>query len=204
MQLYNQHCMLRYRQTAKVIVKGAIFWLFTYLGLSLILKFDPPISRLFAVSSFIFVIAELLTWRLFFLKIVRCKPIATNLQEKVLFVGWGKEVEQLEKEIKTDSSLPYKIIGCIPSSQGRLNCSPPSSIPILGDYNDLTTLLDRHIADIVILADLNSNIGETIGLANLCEMKFAKFKVIPSYFQILASCLQLETIAAFPFWVFTK
>ena len=60
------------------------------------------------------------------------------------------------------------------------------------------TLLEQRCADIVILADLYMNMGEIIGLANLCEKEFAQFKIIPSYFQILASGLRLETISGVP------
>src|ERR1035437_8651055 len=41
MKLYSKFNLLRYLQTAFVIVKSAVFWLFAYLAVSLILKFDP-------------------------------------------------------------------------------------------------------------------------------------------------------------------
>ncbi len=198
LRLYNQHSFKRYLRTAKVIVQGTFFWLFAFLAVSLILKFDPPISRLFMVCSFVCVLVAMLAWRYVFFKISRWEIFAINLRQRVLFIGWGKEAEQLELEIRNDYSHPYEIIGCLPSPQGRLHIQPPPSIKVLGDYHNLATLLEQRCADIVILADLYMNMGEIIGLVNLCEMEFAQFKVIPSYFQILASGLRLETISGVP------
>ena len=198
LRLYSQHCFMRYLRTARVIVQGTVFWLFAYLAVSLILKFDPSISRLFMGSSFVCVLGAMLVWRLIFFKIARWEIFAVNLRQRVLFIGWGKEAEQLEMEIRNDHNHPYEIIGCLPSPQGRLHRQPPPGIPVLSDYHHLPVLLEQRCADIVILADLHLGMGEIIGLVNLCEMEFAQFKVIPSYFQILASGLRLETISGIP------
>jgi FlaA1/EpsC-like NDP-sugar epimerase len=85
-----------------VIVRGAVFWLFAYLAVSLILNFDPPISRLFMVSSFVCLLGAMLAWRIIFFRIIHWEFLAINLRQRVLFVGWGKEAEQLEKEIRND------------------------------------------------------------------------------------------------------
>jgi exopolysaccharide biosynthesis polyprenyl glycosylphosphotransferase len=198
LRLYDRRCLMRYFQTASVILRGAVFWLFAYLAVSLILKFDPPISRLFMVSAFVCLLGAMLAWRIILFKIIHWELLKINLRQRVLFVGWGKEAEQLEKEIRNDYRHPYEIIGCVPSPQGRLHGKLPPSVPVLGDYHDLVTLLEHRCADIVILADLYANMGEITGLVNLCEMEFAQFKVIPSYFQILASGLRLETISRVP------
>jgi exopolysaccharide biosynthesis polyprenyl glycosylphosphotransferase len=198
LRLYSRRCLMRYLQTGRVVVQGAIFWLFAYLAVSLILKFDPPISRMFMVSSFACLLGAMLAWRMILFKIIHWEVLAINLRQRVLFVGWGKEAEQLEMEIRSDARHPYEIIGCVPSPQGRLFRCPPPSVPVLGDYHNLVTLLEQRCADIVILADIYGTMGEIIGLVNLCEMEFAQFKIIPSYFQILASGLRLETISGVP------
>jgi exopolysaccharide biosynthesis polyprenyl glycosylphosphotransferase len=198
LRLYSLRCFNRYLRTVRVIVQGTISWLFAYLAVSLILKFDPPISRMFMLSSFVCVLAAMLVWRFIFFKIMQWEFFAINLRQRVLFVGWGKEAEQLEMEIRADSSHPYEIIGWVPSPQSQPHRLPPKSVPALGHYHNLATLLEQRCADIVILADLCLKMEEIVGLVNLCEMEFARFKVIPSYFQILASGLRLETISGVP------
>jgi exopolysaccharide biosynthesis polyprenyl glycosylphosphotransferase len=198
LRLYTKHRFLRFFRTAKTIVQGTVFWLFAYLAVSLILKFDPPISRLFTVSSFGCVLVTMLLWRFLLFRVSHLDFFAAQFRQRVLFVGWGKEAEQLAREIHEDRRHPYEIIGCLPSPEGRLHLPPPPGIQVLGDYQLLTSLLERRCTDIVILADLHLNMGEIIGLANRCEMEFAQFKVIPSYFQIMATGLRLETISGVP------
>jgi exopolysaccharide biosynthesis polyprenyl glycosylphosphotransferase len=189
---------MRFFRSAKVIVKGTLFWLFAFLASSLILKLYPGISRLFMVAACGSVMFLMLLWRMLLFKLVQWDFFAVNLRQRVLFVGWGKEAQALVKEILQDRHHPYEIIGCLPSAQGRLHLPPPPAIRLLGDYQLLPALLEQRAADIVILADLHQNMGEIVGLANVCEMGFAQFKIIPSYFQILASGLRLETISGVP------
>jgi exopolysaccharide biosynthesis polyprenyl glycosylphosphotransferase len=189
---------MRYLRTVRVIIQGTISWLFAYLAVSLILKFDPPISRMFMLSSFVCVLVAMLVWRFIFFEIMQLEFFANNLRQRVLFVGWGKEAERLEMEIRADSSHPYEIIGWVPSPQSQPLRLPPASVPALGAYHNLASLLEQRCADIVILADLYLKMDEIVGLVNLCEMEFARFKVIPSYFQTLATGLRLETISGVP------
>jgi exopolysaccharide biosynthesis polyprenyl glycosylphosphotransferase len=198
MGLYSQRCFMRYLRTARVVVHGTIFWLFTYLAVSLILKFDPTISRLFMLTSFVCTLSAVLAWRVILFKVMHWELFALNFRQRVLFVGWCKESEHLETEIQSDSNHPYKIVGCLSSPQGRLRRSLPPSVPHLGDHRKLGNLLEQRCADIVILADPYIGMGEIVGMANQCEMEFVQFKVIPSYFHILASGLRLETINEMP------
>jgi exopolysaccharide biosynthesis polyprenyl glycosylphosphotransferase len=59
-------------------------------------------------------------------------------------------------------------------------------------------MLRTRFIDIVILADCTASMKEIDGLATLCEKELVKFKVIPSYFQILTTGLALQTISGIP------
>ena len=197
-KLYSKYRFQRYFRTARVIVQGTVLWLFAYLATSLILEFNPPISRLFMATSFSCVLAAMLLRRWLLFQLSHAEFLAGNFRQRVLFVGWGREAAKLSDEIFGDRRHPYEIIGCLPSPEGRFHLRPPPSVPVLGDYQHLTTLLEQRYTDIVILADLYLNMGEIIGLANACEMEFAQFKVIPSYFQVMTSGLRVETISGVP------
>jgi exopolysaccharide biosynthesis polyprenyl glycosylphosphotransferase len=198
LRLYSKHRFMRFFRTAKTVLQGTVFWLFAYLAVSLILKFDPPISRLFTLSAFGCVLVAMLLWRGLLFRLSHRECFAAQLRQRVLFVGWGREADQLVQEIHEDRRHPYEIVGCLPSPQGRLHRPPSAGVRVMGDYQHLPRLLAQRCADIVILADLHANMGEIIGLANVCEMEFAQFKVIPSYFQILTCGLRLETISGVP------
>ena len=198
LHLAEWRCFLDPWRTAKAIVKGTIVWVVAFLAICMVANLGQPISRLFVLIAFICVTGTMLAWRMVFFKIMHSDFVGVDFQQRVLFVGWGKEAERLEKEMRNGNQLGYKIVGCLPSPAGQLYRQPPPTVPVLGDYQNLTTLLQQDRADVVILADLHVRMGEIIGLSNLCEMEFAEFKIIPTYFEILASGLQLEKVGGFP------
>lgn len=196
--LYQSRHLLRFRRTALLIVRSIMTWFVLYLGVSLALKFDPPISRIYAASSALACAVALIAWRGIFYAMIQSDSIAPRLRSRVLFVGWNEDTTRLCRSIFSDPSHPYEVVGCVPSAEGRLGKHAPADVPYLGDYNSLPELLRRRIADMVVVADLDPSTGEMISLANLCERHFVQFKVIPSYFQILISGLELETISGVP------
>jgi exopolysaccharide biosynthesis polyprenyl glycosylphosphotransferase len=198
LRFYSRDCFMRFFRTAKVISLGSCFWLAVYLTFSLTLESQPSIPRLAVVFSFVCVFGALLLWRSVFYNVMGSETLAAHLRQKVLFVGWGKEAEQFAHEIRRDRNHSCDIIGYLPSPQSHSTIQPPTGVPVLGDYQQLHALLEQRRPDIVILADLNLNLGEITKLSNVCEMGFAQFKVIPSYFQILASGLRLESISGVP------
>jgi len=198
LHLYSRDCFMRFFRTAKAIFLGNCFWMVVYLAFSLIFESRPSISRLGVVFSLVCVSGAMMLWRFVFYNILCWETLAANLRQKVLFVGWSPESEQLAQHIRRDRNRPCDIIGYLPSPQSLSTIQPPTGVSVLGEYEQLPALLEKHRPDMVILADLNLNLGEITKLSNMCEMEFAQFKLIPSYFQILASSLRVETISGVP------
>ena len=92
----------------------------------------------------------MLAWRLLFFKVMHLESLASNFRQRVLFVGWGKEAEQLEREIRNEQfSHPYEIIGCVPSPQGRpvravADGSVLGRLPTFGRHFGTTRRGHRH------------------------------------------------------------
>jgi exopolysaccharide biosynthesis polyprenyl glycosylphosphotransferase len=198
MRLYNARKIPRFREAALIIFKATTFWLFAFLSLNLVLKFQPTISRIYLLSSYIACLAAVLLWRWLFHRLLRCDTIAKALRQRVLFVGWTPEASRLTGLIEKDPGHPYQVVGWIPAPLSHRNFSTPPTVPELGDCTQLTTLLKRHEIDVVILADLGLVFDEIVALANICEKELVQFKIIPSYFQILVSGLKLEPISGVP------
>ena len=59
LDLYESRLLLRKYRSLALLFKGTTFWLFAYLGVSLALKFDPPISRLFVALSYLTILTAL-------------------------------------------------------------------------------------------------------------------------------------------------
>jgi exopolysaccharide biosynthesis polyprenyl glycosylphosphotransferase len=194
--VYDLQNVLRFRRVALRIFKASTFWLFAYLGISLALKFTPPISRIFVLSSYLLCLITLLSWRWIFHKLLQIEAVARNLRQRVLFVGWHTEADRLVQAIHSDRSHPYDFLGWIGGLKSTTQ--PVDDIHRVGEYSDVARILDRDQIDIVILADPDMPSNAVVELSNQCEKKFVQFKKIPSYFQILISGLHLETISGVP------
>jgi len=196
--VYQRQHILRLRRTLLLILRATLAWFAAYLGISLALKFSPSISRIYASFSAIACTGFLMSWRSLFHILVQSPSLAPRLRQRIVFVGWNEETNKLFRSISSDPSHPYEMIGCVPSAESRFAVPPPAGVKRLGDYNELPDLLKQRLTDIVVVADLDPRMGEMVALANLCERFFVQFKVIPSYFQILVSGLELDTISGVP------
>src|SRR6266699_878406 len=52
LQLYSLRKMVRFNESALIILKGMMFWMLAFLSLNLALKFQPTISRIYIFSSY--------------------------------------------------------------------------------------------------------------------------------------------------------
>jgi exopolysaccharide biosynthesis polyprenyl glycosylphosphotransferase len=121
------------------------------------------------------------------------------LKDRVMVVGWSKESDSLARQIARDPGHhPYEILGCTPSAHGKFGSQPPKEVSVLGEYARMRNLLREHRPDILILADLDPVMGELVSLAQLCMKENVQFKVIPSFFQVFVSGLNLESISGVP------
>ena len=194
--IYERNALLRFRFVALQSLKACFWWAMAFLSISLVLRFAPPISRMFVVAGGILTPAALLGWRWLLHRYLARSFVAVNLRQRVLFVGWNKEAERLAKEFTQDPVSAYQVVGCIGSKGTRLPRAPQAGI--LGQYDDLLEVLRTKAIDMVILTDVNGVKGDIVGLANTCEKEMVDFKVVPSYFQILVSGLHLETVSGVP------
>lgn len=198
LRLYVARNLLSMRRVAFVVLKGTSFWLFAYLGLSGALKFEPSISRGYVLCSFVSVLVVIAVWRLIFHCFTRAGALAEGLRQQIVFVGWNSETQRMAQALLGDATQPYRVTGCVPSPSGRYQDEPPPYIHRLGLYEKLSTLIRLHRVDVIVLADLEADMEQVVELSNFCEREMIQFKVIPSYFQILVSGLELETISDVP------
>jgi hypothetical protein len=198
LDLYQVQNLLRIRRVANQVVKGAVFWLFAYLSLSLVLRFSPPISRIYVAGSFFSVVICLLFWRLLLFRILRLGQIAEALRFNVLFVGWNSEAVRVAELLQGDPHQPYRLIGCVPAPGGRFQTPPTVAIRQWDAYEQLSGIIQSEAIDMVVLADVETSTQDIVSLSNQCERDLVQFKIIPSYFQILVSGLKLDSIAGVP------
>lgn len=194
--IYERSVLLRFRFVSLQILKASVLWAAGFISLVLVLRFEPPISRIYIGCASVLTPAALLTWRWLLHRYLRRSAVATNLRQRILFVGWNDESENLSKHFTQDPNSAYEIVGCIGSMRAGFQRRP--SVHVHGRLDELVDIIYRTGVDIVMLADVHGMKGDIIGLANTCEREMVQFKVIPSYFQILVSGLHLETVSGIP------
>ena len=194
--IYERQALLRFRFVSLQIFKAASLWVLGFLGLALIFKFQPAISRVFVGIAAVVVPGALLAWRAIFHRFLGRSSVAMSLRQRILFVGWNEEAERLTSAFDHDPGSAYEVVGCVSAIRARYQRKP--KVRVLGAFTELADLIHRESVDMVVLTDVNTVKGDIVGLANTCEREMVQFKVIPSYFQILVSGLHLETVSGIP------
>ena len=196
--IYHQNVLLRCRWVASKIAKGILVWTAGFLAITLALKLEPSISRVYVLLNGATALLLVLSWRSVFMRFLRAPGNIEALQQRTLFVGWNAEAVSLWKTLKRDQACAYEIIGWVNTGSSEDNTPADEILPCLGDLNEVEHLVVTHALDMVVVADLHGPREQMVALANLCEREMIQFKVIPSCFRVFVSGLMLETIAGTP------
>jgi exopolysaccharide biosynthesis polyprenyl glycosylphosphotransferase len=196
--IYHQSLLLRHRWVAARIAKAVLLWTACFLAITLALKLEPSISRVYVALNGATSLLLLLAWRSVFFRFLSAPGRVEALQQRTLFVGWNEAAVAMWKTLKRDQACAYDVVGWVKTSQDEEPLSTPHAFPCMGDLDDVEHLVATHAVDMVVVADLHGHREQIVDLANLCEREMIDFKVIPSGFRIFTSGLRLETIAGTP------
>ncbi len=192
LNLYEERLLLRKYQSLALIIKGTTLWLGGYLALALVIKFDPPISRLFVPIGYVCVLALMFLWRSAFYAVLIRPGLRERVRQQVAVLGWNEEARGLAAELQSQSAHPYHFRGIV-TLEGE--STPPM---VLGNVADLPEILARNDLDVLIAARTDLPREQLLRVVQACEHAYVEWKVIPSSFQILLSGLRLQTIGRLP------
>jgi len=197
--LYDEKLLLRRYQALAIIIKGTVLWLLAYLGISLVLKFSPPISRLFVVVAFLGVVLFEYLWRSAFYATICRGTLLERVQQRVAVLGWSDNAAHLVQAIASATAHPYQIVGLVGEEPGR-RPDPRADLPalVLGHFGELDPILRAHHIDIVIAAHLDFPAERMRELVRTCERNYVELKVVPTVFQVFVSGLRMQTIGNVP------
>jgi hypothetical protein len=197
--LYDEKLLLRRYQALAIIIKGTVLWLLAYLGVSLVLKFSPPISRLFVVVAFLGVVLLEYLWRSAFYSTICRGTLLERVQQRVAVLGWNDNAARLVQAIAGAHAHPYQIVGLVGEEPGR-RPDPRADLPalVLGHFGELEMLLRTHHIDILIAAHLDLPAERMQTLVRACERNYVELKVVPTVFQVFVSGLRMQTIGNVP------
>ncbi len=189
---------LAIRRTFQVIGKSCVIWFAVFLGLTLTLKLEPAISRIYCALAAGCALGGLALWRWVLYCIMRREPIASTLRQKVVFVGWNSECERSVSRFSEGRAHRYAVAGMILPEKIDGELELPESLPVLGTSGEARRIIRDSGADIVMAVDSALDREAMLELAETCGKEFVDFKLVPSCFQVLLSGLQFESIHGMP------
>lgn len=196
--LYDPRLLLRRVHSLALIIKGMTFWLGAYLGLSLVIKFDPPISRLLALVGFATTLLFLYAWRNTFYLILTRTRLLERVKRRVLILGCEPRALEFAIEVADSTVHPFQIAGFVlmPGDDPARSGVPPSRI--IGTFDSIDSALERHQVDIVVASTLDIPRDVLTRAIEACERRYVEWKIIPSAFDLFLSNLQLESHGGIP------
>jgi exopolysaccharide biosynthesis polyprenyl glycosylphosphotransferase len=192
--LYDPRLLLRRIFGMSLVMKALAFWLVAYLCVSLVLKFEPAISRLFVLVAFgtTFVITYL--WRSVFYLIITRPGLVERLKQRVAIVGTDQTARSFAAEIAPQRTHSLSIVGFVENAEAPAD----DRTGVLGTFDELERVLREHEIDLVIVSNLGLSSESFTRLVENCERNYTDWKVIPSAFDLFVSNLQLETYGGTP------
>ena len=197
-QMYDGNWLIHKQSTLKQVMGACLLWGAGFLGFSLFFKFQPPLSRVYAALATVSAMSGLYAWRRLLYAYLRQGAVARKLRQRILMVGWTPYAQRLKDIIGRDPLHPYEVVCCVPAPDRNFEQAPPESIQRASSYDEIGRLVETLAPDIVLVADVNLTPKHWEALASLCEKELVQFKVVPSYFTILVSGLNLGTISGIP------
>lgn len=195
LNLYEERLLLRKYQGLSLVIKATTIWVAAYLGLALVVKFDPPISRLFVPIAYVCVLALMFLWRSAFYSLLVRPRWRERIRQQIAVLGWSEEAAALVAELAAQPAHPYQFRGVV-TLPGE--AAPPPPVVTLGSLDTLPETLSTHHIDILIAARTDLPREQLLRVVESCERAYVEWKVIPNSFQILLSGLRLQTIGRLP------
>ncbi len=194
--LYDPRLLLRRVYSLGLIMKALAFWLVAYLGVSLVLKFEPPISRLFVLVAFGTTLVITYAWRNLFYLVASRPPLVARVKQRVAVLGDSPRTRSFLAEIGRARAHPFEAVGMIGTPGASTAASPAPAV--LGGWDGLESILLTHEIDIVVVGGLELPHEAMTRLVEICERTYTDWKIIPSSFELFVSNLQLETHGGVP------
>jgi exopolysaccharide biosynthesis polyprenyl glycosylphosphotransferase len=192
--LYDGRMLLRKQHSLNLLARGTLFWVLVYLAFSLVIKFDPPISRLFVVVAGIVTLLLLWIWREIFYRIVTSDALLPQLQRRVALLGWNPAAQSLVHEVQKSRGHPYAIVGSIDDGTHP----PMNPLRGLGAIDELGTILREEQIDVLIAAHLDIPPDKLRAITAVCERAYVEWKIVPAAFPIFLTGLRLQTVGSVP------
>lgn len=204
--LYEWPTMLSRARTVATLLKVAMLWSFSVVGVALMLEVTPSISRFFMVLSTGLLFALLVVWRIAMHWVQHRTRWFEDSYRHMVIVGTGPDARELASRVREGRCDLHRFVGYIATSNHRReddaelvgeNMLAHPGI-CLGDLDQLEDLMQRGKFDSLAVVDVDLPRSALVRIAKLCERNFIEFKAVPKSFEVFASCLSIRAMAGVP------
>lgn len=115
-------------------------------------------------------------------------------RRKVLLVGGGDVGRLILQKIRQSPRLGYEVAGFVNGEVG----SVVMGAPVLGQTEDLPSLIEDHDIEEVIIGLPEASHEELLNIVSLCERERVGIRVFPDLFQIMASEVSIGDLGGLP------
>ena len=115
--------------------------------------------------------------------------------DKVLIVGTGEVGQIILHKIRNSPRLGYEVVGFIDGTPAQKEMM---DVPILGDVDDIPSIIDAYEIDEVIIGLPEASHQEILTVISRCEREKVSIKVFPDVFQIMASEVSIGELGGLP------
>lgn len=164
--------------------------------LSFLIKISTILnSRIFFISTYVFVLILFVIMRALILRTLYIKFGKTKvLKRKLLIVGAGKSGQLFCTNILLDPYISFDIVGFIDDTLS-VGKKIINDIKIIGKTNDIPLLTDKlNVQEIVIAIDKISH-EQLLSLLDVCRTTKAHIKVHSDLFEIISEKIETEKYA---------
>ncbi|MCG8525434.1 MAG: sugar transferase [Opitutales bacterium] len=197
-KLYSPRFLLGFRRNLVRILQVMFYWSLGFLSISLMLKVDPEVSRGFVIVSSFTISASLIFWRWVYALLLANSSNVYLFKKRVLAVGWNRTAQELYEKVYGDPLHPISIFSTVSTSNGQFEEQPPSEVSVDGKFTEIGELLTTRKFDAVLLVDFDLSSEQILSLQQLCMREMTEFMAIPSFYQVLLSRLEFDSIGGVP------
>lgn len=116
---------------------------------------------------------------------------------KVLIIGTGERAKRLTKEIHNQLEWGVTVVGYLDTDSSKVG-HEVNGAPVLGTVNDISTVLEDHVVEEVILALPRSMMNDVAMIATACEEEGVQFLIMSDLYDLNASRISLTNLGQIP------
>jgi exopolysaccharide biosynthesis polyprenyl glycosylphosphotransferase len=177
-----------------VLVAVSVGTIMSVAANSFIIRNGPDYSRRMVVFSWALTIVLVTMGRLLYARLKWAVQTRGTGVARVLIVGTGETGRMVQRAIHRSPGLGYEVVGMV----SRDSEHESEGVPVLGNFEQLPSLISAHSIDEVIIALPQAPSEEILPLISDCHRAKVTTRVYPNVFQLITSDLSIGHLGGLP------